>query len=253
MKRSTTSKSASVASQKSSEQVVQPPVVQELPQKQQSLEQPVKPVSKRTKKVKEVPLETVDVIPSPSAPPSTPSVSSVSKATVSEIVVVGGEHTEAELSSAPADEFDVRSSEYFNALRDLVNKATDLKNEYKAIERLWARRLKTVTKSGKRKKAAGTRAPSGFVKPTLISEELALFLGKEPDTKMARTEVTREINVYIRNHGLQDSQNGRRINADPALSALLRLDPTSELTYFNLQTYLSSHFPKAPKVSGETA
>jgi chromatin remodeling complex protein RSC6 len=249
MKRSTTSKSASVASQKSSEQVVQTPVVQELPQKQQPVEQPVKPVSKRTKKVKEAPLETVDVIPSPSAPPSTPSVS---KASVSEIVV-GGEHTEAELSSAPADEFDVRSSEYFNALRDLVNKATDLKNEYKAIERLWARRLKTVTKSGKRKKAAGTRAPSGFVKPTLISAELALFLGKEPDTKMARTEVTREINVYIRNHGLQDSQNGRRINADAPLSALLRLDPTSELTYFNLQTYLSSHFPKAPKVSGETA
>jgi hypothetical protein len=244
MKRSSPSKSASGSSQKSV------PVVQEVVQKQVQVEQPVKAGSKRTKKVKEVPLESVDVIPSPSAPPSTPSVSvSSSKAPSSEISVGGGEHIEAELSSAPADEFEVRSTEYFNALRDLVNKATDLKNEYKAIERLWARRLKTVTKSGKRKKAAGTRAPSGFVKPTLISDELAVFLKKEPGTEMARTEVTREINVYIRNNGLQDSQNGRRINADAALTTLLRLSPTDELTYFNLQKYMSSHFPKAGAVA----
>jgi chromatin remodeling complex protein RSC6 len=65
---------------------------------------------------------------------------------------------------------------------------------------------------------------------------------------MARTEVTREINVYIRTNKLQDVQNGRRINADTALSALLKLSPGDELTYFNLQKYMSGHFPKAPVV-----
>ena len=38
---------------------------------------------------------------------------------------------------------------------------------------------------------------SGFVKPSLISDELAIFLGKPVGTEMARTEVSKEINTYI--------------------------------------------------------
>lgn len=159
---------------------------------------------------------------------------------------VGGEQLEAELASVPTDDFEVRCAEYFNALRDLVNKVSDLKSEYKAIERLWTKRFKLVSKSGgKKKKKTNARAPSGFVKPTPISDELASFLGKEKGSEMARTEVTREINVYIRTNGLQDASNGRRINADAALSSLLKLAPGDELTYFNLQKYMSGHFPKA--------
>ena len=62
---------------------------------------------------------------------------------------------------------------------------------------------------------------------------------------MARTEVTREINAYIRSNKLQDSDNGRKINADAALSKLLKLKKSDELTYFNLQRYMSPHFAKA--------
>jgi chromatin remodeling complex protein RSC6 len=64
---------------------------------------------------------------------------------------------------------------------------------------------------------------------------------------MARTDVTREINTYIRAHKLQDSTNGRKINPDKKLAALLKLKTTDELTYFNLQKYMSPHFAKAVK------
>jgi chromatin remodeling complex protein RSC6 len=64
---------------------------------------------------------------------------------------------------------------------------------------------------------------------------------------MARTEVTREINAYIRKHNLQDKSNGRKINPDSNLSKLLKLNGTDELTYFNLQRYMSPHFAKAQK------
>ena len=64
---------------------------------------------------------------------------------------------------------------------------------------------------------------------------------------MARTDVTREINAYIRQHGLQDPENGRRIIADAPLSKLLNLTSDDELTYFNLQRYMSPHFAKAAK------
>ena len=61
---------------------------------------------------------------------------------------------------------------------------------------------------------------------------------------MARTDVTREINAYIRAHSLQDRDNGRKINADSKLSKLLKLEKGDELTYFNLQKYMSRHFPQ---------
>jgi upstream activation factor subunit UAF30 len=123
-----------------------------------------------------------------------------------------------------------------------------IKSEYRALEKKWTRDLKSAQKlSSKRKRKAGNRAPSGFVKPTKISDELASFLGKEKGTEMARTEVTRDINKYIRTHNLQDKDNGRKINSDTKLAALLKLKKTDELTYFNLQRYMSPHFAKATK------
>ena len=108
------------------------------------------------------------------------------------------------------------------------------------------RELKLAQKTGaKRKRKTGNRAPSGFVKPTLISDELATFLEKPSGTEMARTDVTREINKYIRAHDLQDKSNGRKINPDTKLSSLLKLNDTDELTYFNLQKYMSIHFQKS--------
>ena len=99
--------------------------------------------------------------------------------------------------------------------------------------------------NAKRKRKAGNRAPSGFVKPTLISAELAKFLNKPNGTEMARTEVTREINGYIRTNSLQDKTNGRKINPDKSLATLLKIQNGEELTYFNLQRYMSPHFAKA--------
>ena len=82
---------------------------------------------------------------------------------------------------------------------------------------------------------------SKFCTPSKISDDLADFLGKERGTKMARTDVTREINKYIRSHDLQDKENKRNINPNDKLSTLLKLSDTDELTYLNLQRYISSH------------
>jgi len=141
-----------------------------------------------------------------------------------------------------------QSVEFLAKIQQLSVMISALKTEYRALEKKWSREVKTAQKvSSKRKRKAGNRAPSGFVKPTKISDELASFLGKEKGTEMARTEVTRDINKYIRTHNLQDKENGRKINPDNKLAALLKLKKTDELTYFNLQRYMSPHFAKATK------
>ena len=141
-----------------------------------------------------------------------------------------------------------QSVEFLAKLQQLSVMISTLKSEYRALEKKWSREVKTAQKvSSKKKRKAGNRAPSGFVKPTKISDELASFLGKEKGTEMARTEVTRDINKYIRTHNLQDKENGRKINPDTKLAALLKLKKNDELTYFNLQRYMSPHFAKASK------
>jgi upstream activation factor subunit UAF30 len=144
---------------------------------------------------------------------------------------------------------------FLSKLQSLGVLISSLKTEYRTLEKKWSREIKVAQKlSSKRKRKAGNRAPSGFVKPTKISDELASFLEKESGTEMARTEVTREINTYIRAHKLQDKENGRKINPDSKLAALLKLEKTDVLTYFNLQKYMSPHFAKAVKVvAGEVA
>jgi chromatin remodeling complex protein RSC6 len=247
MKRSSSSSSKSVATApKSVETVKAVPASVEKDLKEPVQKQTPAPATKRPRKEKAVVKEEpVDASEGPSAQKSSSSVPLVLE-TEPQTVQVGGDQLDAELANIPADDFEVRCVEFFNALRDLVNKVSDIKSEYKAIERIWTKRFKLVSKSsGKKKKKTTTRAPSGFVKPTPISDELATFLGRDKGTEMARTEVTREINVYIRTNGLQDPTNGRRINANPALSSLLKLSEGDELTYFNLQKYMSGHFPKA--------
>ena len=148
----------------------------------------------------------------------------------------------AETSSISGD-----FSDFFGKLQQLSTQLASLRADFRNLEKKATREIKTATKAGaKRKRKTGNRSPSGFVKPTLISVDLAAFLDKPYGTEMARTEVTREINAYIRANNLQDKTNGRKINADAKLSALLKLTAGGEdLTYFNLQRYMSPHFQKS--------
>lgn len=132
-------------------------------------------------------------------------------------------------------------------LTALRSQLTSVTSQVRTLSKRTDRELKQAQKAGRKRRKNGNRAPSGFVKPTKISVELATFLGKSKGTEMARTEVTREINSYIRAHKLQDPTNGRRILADAKLRKLLKLTKDDELTYFNLQRYMSPHFAKAVK------
>ena len=142
------------------------------------------------------------------------------------------------------DEF----SQVLTQLSALRTQMNQLNSNVRALQKRCDRELRAAQKAGKKKqRKVGNRAPSGFVKPTKISLELATFLGKPKGTEMARTQVTREINQYIRANNLQDPDNGRRILPDAKLRKLLNVGKTDVLTYFNLQRYMSPHFAKSVK------
>ena len=135
-------------------------------------------------------------------------------------------------------------SNHILKLQELTSALTSVKSDFKNIEKRFSKELKTAQKGMKKKKNAN-RQPSGFVKPTRITDELANFLEKPHGIEMARTQVTREINTYIRANNLA---TGRNINPDAKLMALLKIPDGETLTYFNLQKYMSPHFHKNVKV-----
>ena len=141
-------------------------------------------------------------------------------------------------------------SQFSANIQSLTLALASVKNEFKALERHVLKEARTMDKvNARRNKNKGLRAPSGFVKPAEISPALAKFLGVAPDTKMARTDVTKMITAYVKQHSLQDKNNGRRILPDTKLKALLKVGDGEEVTYFNLQKYMKPHFVKSVPAS----
>jgi upstream activation factor subunit UAF30 len=202
---------------------------------------------------------TVPAVKAPKAP-KTKAPKAASTETVPAVTVTVAPTVDT-VFDAPTDaipladvDFAAISTEFLAKLNQLSALIGSLKTEYRSLEKKWTREIKTAQKTNaKRKRKSGNRQPSGFVKPTKISDELAKFLEKPVGSEMARTDVTREINKYIRSHSLQDKENGRKINPDAKLQTLLKLKKTDELTYFNLQRYMSPHFAKSEKALAAAA
>jgi hypothetical protein len=186
--------------------------------------------------------------PAKAVKPSTPKAKAVESAPV--VVAAPAPAVEGADVSTPVAEVDgaVSTALYGSVLTKLQGAQAllaSIRSEVNELKRQHARELRAANKANKRRKTNANRAPSGFVKPTLISNELAAFLGKPEGSVLARTEVTREVNAYIRAQKLQDKDNGRKINPDAKLLKLLKLKKGEELTYFNLQKYMAGHFAKS--------
>lgn len=142
-------------------------------------------------------------------------------------------------------EVDKLFKDSFTEMHQLFVQLSTLKLRFKEVQRQVTKSMKYAQKqSNKRNRKAGNRSPSGFIKPTQISADLATFLNVDVGTELARTDVTKQINAYVNEHNLKDPLNGRKILPDAKLTALLGLKSGDELSYFNLQKYMKRHFKK---------
>ena len=153
------------------------------------------------------------------------------------------EKVEVEASS---DTLDAKFSDILSKITTFKTWVKELEVEVKKLQKQTIKDLKESakkSKKGRNNPDKPKRAPSGFAKPSPISQELCDFLGKESGTELARTEVTKHLTTYIKLHNLQAPEDKRKILPDAKLKKLLKIQKGDDITYFNLQKYLKPHFP----------
>jgi chromatin remodeling complex protein RSC6 len=131
-----------------------------------------------------------------------------------------------------------RLQRFSTELKDTILLVKTLQKEFQKVQKSSVKKTKKTSPVASNK----PRTPSGFAKPTKLSDDLCSFLGVPSGSEMARTEVTRVINEYIKKNSLQDTADKRTIVPDTKLMSILKLGEGDKLTYFNLQTYIKHHF-----------
>lgn len=94
-------------------------------------------------------------------------------------------------------------------------------------------------KSSGKSGSKGGAANSAFMAPLTPDAALAEIVGKDP---LPRTEVTKRVWDYIREHNLQDPNDKRTIRADAKLKAVL--DGKASVTMFELTKLVNGHLKK---------
>lgn len=136
----------------------------------------------------------------------------------------------------------VKLADFGKRINEVTAILASVKLEYKTLEKGISKDIKVAQKHLSKGKRSGIkRAPTGFVKPTLISDELAHFLSLPAGTELGRTAASKEVHNYIKANQLN---KGRTIHPDAVLAKILNYTEgvSPVLTYLNLQTYLKHHF-----------
>lgn len=152
------------------------------------------------------------------------------------------------------DKADKTGENILNSLVDKVNNLTvhfkEVQNLIKLLGKEYDKQQKIIDKVQKKRQNA-KNSPSGFAKPNKISNELCDFIGVPYGTEKSRTDITRFINAYVKEHNLNKPDNRRFIIPDAKLKAILNVKDGEEINYFILQRLISHHFP--PSASKQKA
>jgi chromatin remodeling complex protein RSC6 len=132
------------------------------------------------------------------------------------------------------------------SLETIQNELTALRTEVKAVSRM-LRRIKTKLDDPDGSKAKERSATNGFNRPQHVTEPLRAFLGLAEGEMISRSQVTQRITSYIKENGLKHPDNGRLLILDAKLKELLQVPDGTQVTYLNLQRFLSPLYIKAEK------
>lgn len=134
----------------------------------------------------------------------------------------------------------------FKVLVDKISSLTTLNKEIQVALKQVSKdydKLKKIVDKIQKKRENARKSPSGFAKPNKISDELCDFIGVPHGTEKSRTDITRFINSYVKEHNLNKPDNKRIILPDEKLKKILNVKEGDVVTFFVLQRLISHHFP----------
>ena len=129
------------------------------------------------------------------------------------------------------------------SLETIQTELAALRNDIKTLTKL-VRKVKNTQEDPDGEKAKARAANNGFNRKQEVTPKLRTFLGLDEGELISRSEVTKFINKYITEKGLKHPENGRQLILDDTLRDLLAPPADVQVTYLNLQKYLSPHYVK---------
>jgi upstream activation factor subunit UAF30 len=146
-----------------------------------------------------------------------------------------------------------------NLVSTIIDKVNTLFVSFKEVQALlkvlskeYDKQQKIIEKAQKKRQNA-KNSPSGFAKPNKISDELCDFIGVPHGTEKSRTDITRFINTYVKEHNLNKPENKRFILPDDKLKKILNVGDKEDINYFILQKLISHHFPPSASKQAQAA
>jgi upstream activation factor subunit UAF30 len=139
------------------------------------------------------------------------------------------------------------NTETANILTELAALRTEVKNLTKLV-----RKVRSFQEDPNGEKAAARSKTNGFNREVKVDDELRTFLGLEEGELISRSQVTKRINAYVKENGLKHPDNGRVIVMDDKLRALLKPPEDVQVTFLNLQKYISPHYVKDEPATAPT-
>ena len=125
-------------------------------------------------------------------------------------------------------------------IENLCNRIMVLETKLQRLDKLVRKMKRDMIPEHERK----PRQPSGFAKPTYLSNDLCTFLELPSGSEIPRTEVTRRLLNYVKENNLQNPESKREILMDDKLKSLLKPQDDEVVTYFNIQRLLKIHYVK---------
>jgi upstream activation factor subunit UAF30 len=135
-------------------------------------------------------------------------------------------------------------------LESIQSELSELRSEIKSLTKL-VRKIKSSQDDPTGEKAKSRAKNNGFNRPLTVSQELRTFLELADGENISRSDVTRRINKYVTENGLKHPDNGRIIILDQKLTDLLKPPAGLQITFLNVQKYLSPHYVKVEEVPPE--
>src|SRR6056300_724323 len=128
-------------------------------------------------------------------------------------------------------------------MEEVKQEITTLRGEIKSLTKL-VRKIKAKLDDPDGEKAKARASNNGFNRKQKITDELRTFMGLPAGEMASRSEVTKFLTKYIAEKGLKHPENGRQLTLDDTLRTLLKPPADVQVTYLNLQKYLSPHYIK---------